>query len=264
MPLIPIVQDGEFAVIFPLLPQMPMSRLVGCAELEQYLAVLKSSLMNIHSNSDIVASDLLSRVNSHVALIEQKTSLAKSSLNFANINDTIAQVNLGISSVFLILGIVLTGPIAVGTLAAGGVISTSAISYWQLYAQNKAGQVDLAFAVAYERDRLLLLGALSADNAGSSAGIVISRTLSAVGFLLSAIDLVTSNKELDKAQQELKTAISDLELISSTFKKYGNDRARWLNAYQNALEGGINQLTSYITATKSTNCIITGPQLKKN
>lgn len=226
--------------------------LVDCTRLNTEIAKLKDLATAIGSDPASYGQQYLSRAVAKRAEVSQAIATAEAAVQNAKIDETIAAANLALSLVFLGLGIALSGPIAVGTIAGLEILAGPSMLAWQILSRKQTQDPNMV--LGYAADRVLLLTEFSAANSASSIGKAVARSAKGVSLLTSTWAAWKSTADTSMAQQHLTTLLQDLKKIDILFVTLGTNKTAWANAWKNTVQAATNGLSAYVAANQSSGC----------
>lgn len=226
----------------------------NCGALTQEANKLRATATAINSNPTTYGQQYLDRAMAQRAALQTAVTEATNALSNAKIDDTIAKSSAALSLSLLALGAVLSGPIAVGTLAAVQILSGPTFLAWQVLSKTPSPNSE-AVLMGYAPDRALMFGELAGAHASSTVGRFVGRVSGTTSLLLSAWQAWSSSADVATAKANLANVTTELKKLDQVFVVLGSNRTAWASAWKNVSEAAADALDRYVIANGSTNCI---------
>lgn len=253
---IPVVGSQQSAATYLVLTLsdkgLPVSALASCAELEKTVQFFADEAKRAKTKPDEVGAEFIKRATAKRTELQAAIASAKTAHANAKVDETFVYVNTGLALGLTGLGLVCTGPVAVGVLAAAGVLSGPASFTTQVYFRK--GQADADFVMGYAQGRSMMYVELATNEAATVGGKLVGSAVTAAGYFTAAFEYSTALNDQKSALALLKRVTSELELVDKGLQQMGTDKKAWAALYEKMSTAANAALKLYISSHKDTDC----------
>jgi hypothetical protein len=253
--------QAPFVVLTLATRNLPVNPIANCANLEAVIKHFEAELAKLQADFTGVGQMVIDRVKQSRSDLKAALKASQKHHEDSKVEEGFAQLNICLGALFVVAGAVFTGPYAIGILAATTILTGASVFGMQAF--FKKDSKDPSFVVGFSRDRTIMFAELAGSNAASTTGKVLARSMQATAFFISAVELYIASGDRKGALAEIARINSSLEQIEKAISEFGSNRARWADLYRKSLTSGRHSLRAYINSTKSSDCLLQGPALRK-
>jgi hypothetical protein len=233
-----------------------------CTQLAKLISQAKD-IRNQLKSENFVDAMIADQVRVRDAL-DKEIAATKQKIDSMDKSVVVQKVAVFLGLGFLAAGLVVTSPLAIGALLGLQVLSgTTILGLQAIYSKPTAPSL----VVGYTKDRALLFGEAIADQAGSTGGKIVTKSLSLVALAVDIYSLGADANSLDQLRNKLMSMTSEAEALKALLTKFApSNRGPWRAIFDTNLQGTISQLQYVIDNYSATNCIVIqpiGPILKQ-
>lgn len=245
--------------------QIP-NNLATCTELRTEIQYLDLRVRRLVARDYSEVDELRTRIAAQQAALNRALVDAQNAAKNADTALLINRVSSGFALTLLGIGIFASSPLVLGLAVGIQLLSMPAFLTWNAIALRNSSSASLL--VGYTRDKTIYLGELVGENAGTSAGRIIGKTLSGIGLLIQAVELRNAANNAAEAQARPKEALLELESVQRMLSRFNTSNAVLGAFLRHELEGMRDSLQKYVDATSINNCLLlrpsppTGPAIK--
>ena len=232
-----------------------LSRRVGtCAELKglkeeivDALATAKVDWETVGERYSVLVKSRLSQVRTILKRAEETASEKEKELYISTTAFSVGLILTGI-------GVAFSSPLVIGLALGAQILIPPTTMVVQVLWNSNLNKSQVAMGVV--QDRAFMVSRAFGDSAKSSAGRILTRTLTAVQFGMFGWQLWHSSSTRKEALENARLARKEIQTLERMVARYGENRARWSNLYIKNLEYSLFSLSSYINDTKQFNCLL--------
>ena len=247
-----ISNDSRY-VVFPDINVLS-TRVGTCAELEELKEEISDALATAKVDWETVGERYSARIKSRLSKVRTTLKRAEETASEKEKELYISTTAFSVGLILTGIGVAFSSPLVIGlALGAQILIPPTTMVVQVLWNSNVDGS---QVAIGVVQDRAFMVSRAFGDSAKSSAGRILTRSLTAVQFGMFGWQLWHSNSTRKEALENARLARKEIQTLERMVARYGENRARWSNLYIKNLEYSLFSLSSYINETKQFNCLL--------